>query len=965
MAGNLGTIYYTVEARTESLLSAERDVGRSLDSMTGDLNRTERAAGNLNTGMSKLAKAIGAVIAAGALRQMATMVQEYQEYAERVQMATSTTEEFEMVQKRLVQTANGTYRALSEAQELYIRTADALRSMGYETSEALDVQDSLSYSFVTNAATADRAQAAISAFSKSVNTGKVAADQFETILMAVPTVIDDIAAASGKTGAEVRALGAAGKLTARDLTEGLRKSLEANSAAASEMGNTLVDASVRTKNALTTVLVAMEDQSGALETLTNGIIMASDKLLEFGGDAEAIEKVLVAVQLAAVSTAAVIAGRMVAALTAGTASLYANTVAARAKAAADLTAAQTGSVMAAQNLIATQTSAQAAVGLSTHAAAARTLTLAQAQATAATATLSAAQRVMASTSSMATVAVGGLRTAMGFLGGPVGVALLAAGALYVFLSRAKEARQPTIDLATAVKDLTSAQRDLGALETARALEETSGKLASLSEDYSRMERLIDDGMVKPSKKLAEGQARARVEIEALNETLKTQRQRLQELRDFKPEDKPQGGGTDAPTTTADGQKALASMQLQLELTKLQGVARAKLAALQKLGAEATDEERAEAERLAAEIYNLEQAQTAAANATKEHSKASEDAATKMKENASSLMEFREQIYQVSLSAEELAARQAELSLNKYATPEQIAEVRQLAVELHNARTAAADLASRRAEFGKDPGDTIRGDVNPLSGGQFDDQSARYQAEADQEKERYADQMARLAEAKALELEVKGGYYSLEEQMAQEHADRMGQIEQAKTQLMLSSAEAGFGAVADTLKTAFGEQNGLYKAAFIAQKAFAVAQSIIAIQQGIALAAANPFPANIAAMGAVAAATAGLVSNITSVSMGAGKRYGGSVSAGSMHRINENGRPEIMEASNGSQYLLPNTRGKVVSNEDSMKSMRTQPSGGMTNVTQNITVSGKMDNHTARQLELDAARSQARAKARLG
>ncbi|MDU6419757.1 MAG: hypothetical protein E6563_04495 [Enterobacter sp.] len=59
---------------------------------------------------------------------------------------------------------------------------------------------------------------------------------------------------------------------------------------------------------------------------------------------------------------------------------------------------------------------------------------------------------------------------------------------------------------------------------------------------------------------------------------------------------------------------------------------------------------------------------------------------------------------------------------------------------------------------------------------------------------------------------------------------------------------------------------VYKAAFVAQKAVAIAQSMIAIQQGIAMAAANPFPYNLAAMASVAAATAGIVSNISAIGM---------------------------------------------------------------------------------------------------
>ena len=97
--------------------------------------------------------------------------------------------------------------------------------MGYSTEQAIDVQDSMSYAFVKNAASAERADSAISAFTKAINTGTVSADQWESITTAIPTVINDIATASGKSAAAVRALGASGKLTASDLTEGLKQSL--------------------------------------------------------------------------------------------------------------------------------------------------------------------------------------------------------------------------------------------------------------------------------------------------------------------------------------------------------------------------------------------------------------------------------------------------------------------------------------------------------------------------------------------------------------------------------------------------------------------------------------------------------------------------------------------------------------------------------------------------------------------
>ena len=279
MSTNVGEIYYEVSADVAALLDAQQQAEDALDSMQNSFDSTSNASENLDSGLNKLAATIKGVIAAAALREAADMVQKYQEMAERVQMATASQSEFEMVQKRLLNTANGTYRALGEAQELYIRTADSLRSMGYVTTQAMDVQDSMSYAFVKNATSADRAGAAIDAFSKSINTGKVAADQWETLTTAIPSVINDIAAASGQSAAAIRALGAAGQLTARQLTEGLRQSLEENTAAAAGMSNNLTDATVRLRTAVTSILVAFENETGALQEFTNGLIKSADWML--------------------------------------------------------------------------------------------------------------------------------------------------------------------------------------------------------------------------------------------------------------------------------------------------------------------------------------------------------------------------------------------------------------------------------------------------------------------------------------------------------------------------------------------------------------------------------------------------------------------------------------------------------------------------------------------------------------
>lgn len=949
MAESLGTIYYDVDANLEPLLGKMRQaeaalggLGKGMGKVDGsarqmqqEFDKTERSAASLSGQLNGLTRVIKGVVAAMAIREMAGMVQQYQAMAERVQMATRSADEFEMVQRRLQSTADGTYRSLSEAQELFIRTADSIRDMGYSLEQVIDIQDSMSYAFVTNATSADRAQAAINQFTKAVNTGKVSADQWETITSAIPSVVNDIATATGRAASEVRALGASGKLAARDLTEGLRKSLDENRKAADNMATDLVDAGVRVRNAMTTVLVALEEQTGGIQKVTDGIIAAAEAMLEFGQDAEKMEAFLNLATTAAASLAAVVAGRLLTSLGASTAALYQNTIAARAKAAAELQAAQTAAALAAQNLIQAQAAERAARGLAHHATMAANLTAAQTAATAATTRLATAQSAMAGAFSVATMAANGLRTALAFLGGPAGLILLVGAAFLTMGRNAKMASSDIQELISSVETLGTRTLEFRRIELEKSLaqqEKAAARAAKIFEQVSaevyygaRGQEIMASRTAKAGKDLEEATAKAQEYRDALA-SINRELERRASGADVGPQLPPgwtppnQTGGTGGTgTELSEFQKLEQSLKNQIELAKRTGLARAELAALQRLGADATDEERARITELVGELHQLEEATKAAEKAEAERLKSSEEARRAAEDNAAVLAGLREQLYQTTLNAEELAMRQAELALNSYATPDQVAEVRALAAELYAAQQAAAELERRRSAFGTDVAGAIRGQVSPLSGGAFDDQQARYEAEAQAEQQRYAEAMERLREAKELELEVKGGYMALEQQMAQEHADRMAQIEQARIDMMVSQSASAFGQMASDLEAfakTFGAENSKMMA--IAKTA-AIAQTIMetyaGAQKAFSALAGIPIVGPALGTAAAAAAIAGGMARVAQIRGTPGRLAGGPVTAGKMYRVNENGAPEVFSAANGQQFMIPNQRGEVVSNRD--------------------------------------------------
>ena len=653
-------------------------------------------------------------------------------------------------------------------------------------------------------------------------------------------------------------------MTGAQLSEGLRKSLEANTEAAGKMAANMTDAGVRVKTALTVMLVSLEQQTGGLQALTDGIVNAANVMLEFGGDAEKMAAFLDTATTAATAFAAVIAGRMlqatgayalaqVQAIQATTARMAAD----QAAAAGALRRAAIEKISALASLEVARAELTAAAGTNAHAFAANALIAAQTRAATAAGAYAAAQTAANSVARVGTVVMAGLSRAMMFLGGPLGVVLLAATALYAFSGSARDAKPPTDDLTKSVQDLTAAQRDLARFEAIQKIDELAEQARVLGDN---MKYAADQtgGGGKRSARFAEDALRAKVALEETNEQLKTYQQRVKEIDEFKP-------GATSPASSA-------------EPTLIQSPAASDKAA-----------------------------------------KAADTLAEKL----------RDQVAELQFQADTLGMTTSELEIYKLelmnASDAQI-QAAQSSLSLIDAykmqADAEAEIQRRRESFGDTSTEVttkITGQVDPLSGGAFDDQTARYEAEAEAERVRYEEQLARLNEAKTLELEAKGGYFQLEEDLAQQHADRMAQIEQAKNDIIMQSAASAFGQMSTDLMdfaNTFGQENSKMLAV---AKAAAIAQTIISTYEGAqkAFTAMAGIPYVGPALGAAAAgaAIAGGMARVAAIRSSGGRAQGGPVQADNMYRINETGGPEIFNAANGRQYMMPNQRGEVVSNKD--------------------------------------------------
>ncbi|WP_367239028.1 tape measure protein [Pseudomonas fulva] len=427
---------------------------------------------------SALAAAVGAVSVGSILK----VADSYSQMSDRIGLATKSFGEYTAVQDRLLATANRTYRPLEEAQELYIRTADSLRSMGLSADESMDVMDSFSYLLVTNSASVDKASSAIDAYSKALQTGKLDADGWQSILAAMPTVVDTIAEATGKSAEEIRSLGAQGKLSLDILTEGLQKSAAANGLLADSMGVAVRDALTALNNAFTVYVGQLNESTDLTGVLASGISVLADNfgtIAEIAGVAAAGALAVYARSLAASAAGSVLA----------TKAAIEDSMARRAQAAtvllaaqADQRKAQTAVFLAEKELAASKTRIS---GMAVEKQLALQLAEARMVEARATAAVGAAQSAIVSTG----------RTLLGLLGGPAGIAMLAVGAATAFLTlrdNTGSLEKKLGDLADPIDKLAERFNKLNRATQSVTLRELQAKIADTQDKLTQMSGAMAD-----------------------------------------------------------------------------------------------------------------------------------------------------------------------------------------------------------------------------------------------------------------------------------------------------------------------------------------------------------------------------------------------------------------------------------------------------------------------------------------
>lgn len=971
MSFEAGSIYYTIEAKTGALLTADKQVSSFNQRAQEGFNETDRSVNSLNGSMGKLTQVAKGVVAALVTNQVFAYANAWQDLEDRLKNTGLAGMALKDVQEQLMTTSNRNGRTIEESTELYVRLSNSMSELGYSTQGTLSYIDTLSNLFTINKTNAISAESAINALTKAQMKGKLAGIDAMSVFAAMPSVLKTLGKRLKKTEAEVRQMASDGKLSMSDFTDAMIATQDETAALADNMRNNLGDASNHFTNRLKEALGSLDNTTGATQHLVSGIKMLAENMNVLIGCAGFLS--------------AILAGRYLTSLTAATRAKIASAIASRneTKEEVELARAELKRIDIERQSLSislqfAEANYRAAKSVEDRIIQANRMSAIQAKMIALDKAETATKNALSAATARANTAVNLLKGGLSLLGGPTGIAIMAAGALMTWASKANEAKQKALDFASAIDDVNDSLKNLSANQLANQIDQINDDLSLVEKQtkkaQSELKKLesykkdrneaIVKGYVgeKGLDRLEKEIRKLKSDIDTFSQSKDKLTTKLQRYRDAL-------GALTGPTqqatqktdkfidsldkttkTKIDEKIKSLSTELEISEMKLDGNKKAAYIyenALSELG-DKSDKYKvallglingtAEWADMSDEVIKtLEPLLNALgkmfdANEKLNASKKSGRGTTRT--YAEEIKNLKNQLEVAKLEAKHLTVEAKALAISQQigtkATKAQADELKRLIQEQENLQNSQAGEDFAKQEI-------------------YNKKSLLEQIDIDEQ-----EKLDKLSKWRETGLANEQTYQDALTAITKDAVDKRKKLEdeaaEAKlksTSAILQSSADLFGGMSDMLGAFAGESSSAYKALFAISKGFAIADAMLNLNSAIMKAMNDPTAvttsAKMANMAAVASAGGQVLSTLKGLTYGGGRLRGGGVDVGKAYRVNESGEPELFVA-HGKQYMIPNKNGEVI---PSNKLSRDSASRTIiNNITQNISFGDGQGNKEA-------------------
>ena len=488
-------ITYTVSIEMKELLENSKRVQQELNELSNNgvqaskgIDKLESSAKSAGNSLGKLATIAKAVSAALVSSTVIAYAQSWNELEDRIQNTGATASQTKDILDQLLATSDRNGRAIEESAELYIRLANSMKELGYDTQNTLSYIGSLSDLMTINKTSVIGTESAINALTKAQMKGKLAGVDAMTVFSNMPSTLQTLSnylkknaksteEAKKFTEEYVRQMASEGKLSIETFTTALIDSNSELNNLADNMRNTVTDGFNRVTNNLKKYFGELNNSTGATKLLVDSLVLMSQH----------VDVLMTGVG----ALAAIYAGKYITSLANATKKSAEKVI-------EDIRLATSERTLAKEALRTLEIEGKALTARRNELVALKNATTSKIQLAAIEKQLNnikkerilltnketEAQARLASATKLTTLAANGLKGAMSLLGGPAGILLIAAGALTMWSSKAEEARQKALNFSDSVDSMRDSLKSL-------TLNQLLGKQLDYGDDLENIENQID------------------------------------------------------------------------------------------------------------------------------------------------------------------------------------------------------------------------------------------------------------------------------------------------------------------------------------------------------------------------------------------------------------------------------------------------------------------------------------------
>ncbi|WP_022949515.1 tape measure protein [Methylohalobius crimeensis] len=268
-----------LRSRLSAAGGAAESAGRRI---SGGFNRAAQGARTVSDQIVRAKNSLIAFAAAtGAIRigrQLAQTADQYNQISARVRQATDSQADYNLAQNELFRIAQDTRSSLATNAALFARTADAVKRLGGNTSDTLQLTELITKGLRLSGATAEETASAQLQLSQALGSGVLRGDEFNSVMEASPRLVKALADGLGQPVGKLRELAAEGELTSQRVIEALQSQKATIDREFADLPVTIGGALQQVENQWLKLIGVQDQSAGASKQVAEAIQLFADNL---------------------------------------------------------------------------------------------------------------------------------------------------------------------------------------------------------------------------------------------------------------------------------------------------------------------------------------------------------------------------------------------------------------------------------------------------------------------------------------------------------------------------------------------------------------------------------------------------------------------------------------------------------------------------------------------------------------